>query len=62
MAVKLKGDKEFENVLSTKDKALRINLNENIYGTFSEIGAGQEVARHFSVSYTHLTLPTSHCV
>ena len=47
MAVKLKGDKEFENILSTKDKALRINLNENIYGTFSEIGAGQEVARHF---------------
>ena len=35
MAVKLKGDKEFENILSTKDKALRINLNENIYGTFS---------------------------
>ena len=34
-------------ILSTKDKALRINLNENIYGTFSEIGAGQEVARHF---------------
>ena len=47
MAVKLKGDKEFENILSTKDKALRINLNQNIYGTFSEIGAGQEVARHF---------------
>ena len=47
MAVKLKGDKEFENILSTKDKALRINLNENIYGSFSEIGAGQEVARHF---------------
>ena len=47
MVVKLKGDKEFENILSTKDTALRINLNENIYGTFSEIGAGQEVARHF---------------
>ena len=47
MVVKLKGDKEFENLLSTKDKSLRINLNENIYGTFSEIGAGQEVARHF---------------
>ena len=28
-------------------KALRINLNEHIYGTFAEIGAGQEVARHF---------------
>ncbi|GIR98070.1 MAG: hypothetical protein CM15mP101_04400 [Flavobacteriaceae bacterium] len=53
MAVKLKGDKEFENILSTKDKALRINLNENIYGTFSEIGAGQEVARHFFVLVVH---------
>ncbi len=47
MVVSLKGDKEFEKLLSTKDKALRINLNDNIYGTFSEIGAGQEVARHF---------------
>ena len=47
MVVSLKGDKDFENLLSTKDKALRINLNENIYGTFAEIGAGQEVARHF---------------
>jgi hypothetical protein len=26
---------------------LRINLNRFIYGTFAEIGAGQEVARHF---------------
>ena len=47
MVVSLKGDKDFENLLSVKDKALRINLNENIYGSFSEIGAGQEVARHF---------------
>lgn len=47
MVVSLKGDKEFEKILSTKDKALRINLNENIYGTFAEIGAGQEVVRHF---------------
>ena len=47
MVVSLKGDKVFENVLSTVDKALRINLNEHIYGTFAEIGAGQEVARHF---------------
>ena len=47
MVVSLKGDKDFENVLSTVDKALRINLNEHIYGTFAEIGAGQEVARHF---------------
>jgi hypothetical protein len=28
-------------------KALEINLDESIYGTFAEIGAGQEVARHF---------------
>ena len=47
MVVSLKGDKDFENVLSTVDKALRINLNEHIYGTFAEIGAGQEVARYF---------------
>ena len=47
MVVSLKGDKDFENVLSTVDKALRVNLNEHIYGTFAEIGAGQEVARHF---------------
>ena len=28
-------------------KALRINLDPQIYGTFAEIGAGQDVARHF---------------
>ena len=41
------GDREFENVPSVKSKALRINLNENIYGTFAEIGAGQETVRNF---------------
>lgn len=45
--IKLKGDKVIEQVPSVKDKALRINLNENIYGTFAEIGAGQETVRHF---------------
>lgn len=30
-----------------KQKALKINLDENIYGTFAEIGAGQEVAAMF---------------
>ena len=29
------------------EKALKINLDKNIYGSFAEIGAGQEVARHF---------------
>lgn len=43
----LKGDKEFEQIPSIKDKSLRINLNENIYGTFAEIGAGQETVRNF---------------
>ncbi|MEM9918570.1 MAG: TonB-dependent receptor [Bacteroidota bacterium] len=33
--------------LETEQKALEINLNDRIYGTFSEIGAGQEVARYF---------------
>jgi len=43
----LKGDKEFEQIPSIKSKSLRINLNENIYGTFAEIGAGQETVRNF---------------
>lgn len=43
----IKGDKEFENIPSVRNKALRINLNENIYGTFAEIGAGQETVRNF---------------
>ncbi|MEC8611264.1 MAG: TonB-dependent receptor [Bacteroidota bacterium] len=34
-------------VLSPKQKALQINLDPTIYGTFAEIGAGQEVVRHF---------------
>ena len=33
--------------LETEQKALEINLNDKIYGTFAEIGAGQEVARYF---------------
>jgi hypothetical protein len=35
-----------ENV-DTHQKALRINLDKGKYGTFAEIGAGQEVARWF---------------
>jgi hypothetical protein len=34
-------------LLETEQKALEINLDPRIYGTFAEIGAGQEVARHF---------------
>ena len=45
--IKLKGDRVIQQIPSIKDKALRINLNENIYGTFAEIGAGQETVRHF---------------
>ncbi|MFK8101620.1 MAG: TonB-dependent receptor [Saprospiraceae bacterium] len=33
--------------LETEQKALEINLDDRIYGTFAEIGAGQEVARYF---------------
>lgn len=45
--IKLKGDREIEVIPASADKALRINLNKNIYGTFAEIGAGQETVRHF---------------
>ena len=34
-------------ILETEQKALEINLDPSIYGSFAEIGAGQEVARHF---------------
>ena len=33
--------------LTTAQKALQINLNGDIYGTFAEIGAGQETVREF---------------
>jgi hypothetical protein len=32
---------------STLEKALKINLSRQIYGTFAEIGAGQEIANWF---------------
>ena len=47
MAPDLQGDTGFDNKPSIESKALRINLNKYVYGTFAEIGAGQEVARHF---------------
>ena len=34
-------------IYTTKQKALKINLDEKIIGTLAEIGAGQEVARNF---------------
>ena len=47
--------------LTTEEKALAINLTPNIYGSFAEIGAGQEVAANFfkaggssgTIAYTH---------
>jgi hypothetical protein len=37
----------YDNNLGTKQKALKVNLNKKIYGTFAEIGAGQDVAGQF---------------
>lgn len=36
-----------DQTLSLRQKALKVNLAHRFYGTFAEIGAGQEVARHF---------------
>jgi hypothetical protein len=36
-----------KDLLTTNQKALTINLDMPKYGTFAEIGAGQEVAREF---------------
>ena len=41
------GDSNVKTVPTTKQKALKINLNDNIYGTFAEIGAGHETVRQF---------------
>ncbi|MDI9881183.1 TonB-dependent receptor [Flectobacillus longus] len=37
----------YDKNLGTKQKALRINLDRRIYGSFAEIGAGQDVAANF---------------
>ncbi len=47
MSVIDENDENFQSVLSIENKCTRLNLNENIYGTFAEIGAGQETVRHF---------------
>ncbi len=47
MSISIMGDRDFDDVPSTEHKALRINLNKSIFGTFSEIGAGQETVRNF---------------
>lgn len=47
MSITIKGDKELDDTYSIRNKVLRINLNENIYGAFAEIGAGQETVRNF---------------
>lgn len=36
-----------ERTLDAAQKAFEINLDNSVYGTFAEIGAGQEVARYF---------------
>src|SRR5206468_10292438 len=41
------GHRMNREILGTHQKALQINLDDTKYGTFAEIGAGQEVARWF---------------
>ncbi len=38
---------EGEKKLTTQEKALQINLSKDIYGSFAEVGAGQETAANF---------------
>jgi len=35
------------DIIPTNRKALIINIDTKLFGTFAEIGGGQEVARHF---------------
>ncbi len=39
-------DDQFKT-LTTKEKALQLNLDSRVYGTIAEVGGGQEVASHF---------------
>lgn len=39
--------KPYDKNLGPKQKALTINLDPKIYGSFAEIGAGQDIAAHF---------------
>jgi len=36
-----------KEITNTRQKALELNLDQRIYGTIAEIGAGQETSRHF---------------
>ena len=47
MSIELNDNTKNVSDRTTSGKALRLNLDENKYGTIAEIGAGQEVARHF---------------
>jgi hypothetical protein len=38
---------KYDNKIATKQKALNINLDKSLYGSFAEIGAGQDVAANF---------------
>ncbi|MEM7298416.1 MAG: TonB-dependent receptor, partial [Bacteroidota bacterium] len=38
---------KFDKKLTTREKALQLNLDNRIYGTVAEIGGGQEVASYF---------------
>ena len=38
---------DFNKILTTKEKALQLNLDSRIYGTIAEIGGGQEIAAYF---------------
>ena len=60
--VSLNGDSHIEAIPTIKQKALRINLNENIYGTFAEIGAGQETVRQFLGSVVPLVQLPKQCL
>src|SRR5699024_6208791 len=57
MSITIMGDRDYEDIHSTKSKALRINLNKSIFGTFSQIGAGQETVRNcFAASRASRTI------
>ena len=52
---------ESSELLTTNRKALTVNLDEAKYGTFAEIGAGQEVVPKLLVEGFGLFFGSSRC-
>ena len=62
MEITLKGDAQIKSIPSLKDKALRINLNENIYGTLLKLELDKKLLGIFLEQEVHLEQLLKQCL